>query len=145
MGIKSLEVRPAAKCIIDLPGGKFLFVSGRQGILNLVGGGIDKYEADDPIKAFFREAYEEIGLTENHFNNIRSVGEIVGPVTTAEGREKIAKWTVFRASLIFPASEIYLPGVTEIKAVHSLTRNEVNTDTHMSNLARRAIDILAEK
>lgn len=132
-----MEIRSAVKGLVTTEDSKILFVAGKRGMWNLIGGGIDPGETAD--QAFMREIEEEVTGMSRSIDSPRRLFDIEGKITTAEGVHKLARWTVFKTGLIVPFKEIAGYKSNEITAVTSLTPDECFASRNMSDLAKLAV------
>lgn len=144
---KELLIRPTSKCIIQLTDKyadateKILLVAGARGVLNLPGGGIDKFET--PEQALLRELQEEIGIIKGkHLINIHEILGLEGETSSKEGEHRLSQWNIFRGKLIIPFEKIIIPDDSEITRVEFLTpENCMRLEkSKISAMARLAIN-----
>ncbi len=134
-----MQIRRAAKGIISTNKGEIIIVTGLSGRLNLPGGGIDKLES--PRQAFLREIDEEIDGLSQYIDDLNQQPETIsGPVSSKEGEQFTAEWTLFAARLLIPASELKVASTHEIQAISAMTPEECMSNNQMSELAKTAIN-----
>lgn len=132
-----MEIRAAAKGLVTTEDSKILFVAGQRGMWNLVGGGID--DGETPRQAFMREVDEEILGLGRCIDEPKELFGIEGRITTSTGKEKIARWTVFKCGLIVPTDLIIDKKSAEITGITAMTPMECIRSSNMSELAKRAV------
>lgn len=132
-----MHVRPAAKGLITVGVDSLLFVAGKSGRLNLIGGGHAPEE--DARETLLREADEELGIGADHLSDLREAFTLEGMVTSFDGVKHLARWTVFRAGLVVPFKELSIPDGSEITKIASMTAKACLVHPHVSDLAKKAV------
>lgn len=140
-----LEVREAAKGLFTLPNGLLVFAAGKRGMLNSVGGGLKPGE--EPLDALYRETPVEIGVQPSELQDVEEVGQIEGRVTTAKGLVLMARWTIYRANVLVPFDELFIPQGSEITAHEALSRRQALESERVLPMAKRAVllDMFSER
>lgn len=143
--LHDVEVRPAAKAVLHVGGGKILVVEGESGRANFPGGGRDKVERDghlyyeDPVDAFIRELEEETGATTAQLTNLEIRTTVQGLVGREGERQFLADWTVLEGGLNVPVEEMAIPEKSEIHSMYALTPEQYVSHRKPSQLGVRAL------
>jgi hypothetical protein len=139
-----VNARFAVKGIIPVENDRFIFVANSIGYLNLVGGGEKPEDGGDPMATFLRESTEEIGLGRNDLSNVRRAFpfRLGGTVTSAEGVESFAIWTVMTTDTCEVGNELYIPSGSEISDIACMSAQECFDHPNMSDLAKMAVSFL---
>lgn len=139
-------MRRAAKAILTREDtDEIIFVAGKRGMMNLPGGGIDNtlidgiMQYESPEAAARRELEEEIGLGNEQVPYLTEIGATWGDVTTASGKELLAKWSLFSGQLAVEPHTLVIPENSEITAIEWMTPRECLNHPNMSKLAVQSI------
>lgn len=134
-----MDIRPAAKGIIRCADNSIVLVAGKRGRFNLPGGGIEAHESE--LDAFYRESCEELDLEPHDLGAVQESFCLQDEVTTDAGIRKIARWTVFKATLLIPTTALHIPHSSEVTAIETCMPAALQNHPNISRLARTAVGI----
>lgn len=132
------EPRRASKIKLRLPSGLIVFVAGKRGKLNFVGGGIK--DGESTFDALHRETSQEIGVQPEYLHNVREVGALSDEVTDSRGNTFIAEWILHEGDLILPPEQkLFIPSGSEITEIVPMSEQQGLGSDRVLGLAKRAL------